>query len=69
VPAKTPDPIIKIIHQEALKALNVPDTKDKILAMHQELIGSSQESFEKKFKSDIEKISKLIKDLGIPIQD
>jgi len=37
--------------------------------MHQELIGSSQESFEKKFKSDIEKISKLIKDLGIPIQD
>jgi len=69
VPAKTPDPIIKIIHQEALKALNVPDTKDKILAMHQELVGSSQESFEKKFKSDIEKISKLIKDLGIPIQD
>ena len=69
VPAKTPDQIVKIIHQEALKALNSPDTKDKIFAMHQELVGSSQESFEKKFKSDIEKTSKLIRELGTPIQD
>jgi hypothetical protein len=69
VPAKTPDYIVKIIHQEAIRALNTPDTKDKIYAMHQELIGSSQAGFEKKFKSDIEKVSKLIKESGIPIQE
>jgi tripartite-type tricarboxylate transporter receptor subunit TctC len=66
-PAKTPAAIVNRLHQEIVRALNLPDVKEKFLNSGAETVGSSPEQFAATIKSEIAKWDKVIKDTGIKL--
>ena len=66
-PAKTPGAIISRLNQEAVRAINRPDVKERFLNAGLEIVGSSPEQFAAIIKSDIARLSKVIKDAGIKL--
>ncbi len=66
-PAKTTAAIINRLNQEIVRVLNQPDVKDKLLSAGIEAVGNSPEQFATLVKSEIAKMSKLIKDAGIKV--
>jgi len=69
VPANTPRDIIQRIQVEAVKALRMPDVRDRLPALGQEPVGSTPDEFEAKFKADIAKFVRIVKEARIPLQD
>jgi tripartite-type tricarboxylate transporter receptor subunit TctC len=68
VPAKTPPEVVAKIHREAAKIVGDPAVAKRLLAMGNEPVGSTPEAFDKKFRADVARFAKLIKDAGIPQQ-
>ncbi len=64
-PAKTPAAIIARLNQEIVRVLSLPDVKEKFLNAGVEVVGSSPEQFAATIKSEIAKMSKVIKDAGV----
>ena len=64
-PAKTPAAIITRLNQEVVRAMNMPDTKERMLNIGEEVIASSPEQFAATIKADIVRLGKLVKDAGI----
>jgi tripartite-type tricarboxylate transporter receptor subunit TctC len=69
VPAKTPREVVVRIQQEAAKSLNAPDVRARLQATANEVVGSTPEAFAARFKADLEKFAKVVKDANIPLQD
>jgi tripartite-type tricarboxylate transporter receptor subunit TctC len=63
--AKTPDAIIRRLHQEIVRALQQPDTREKLFNAGTEVLTMSPEEFTAKLKSEFSKWGKLIKEVGI----
>ena len=64
-PAKTPAPIIKRLNQEVVRVLKQPDVKEKFFNTGVETVGSSPEQLAAMAKSEMTRIGKMIKDVGI----
>ena len=64
-PAKTPRPIINKVHGEVVKALNLPDVREKLVAMGSDPVGSTPEEFYAHIKVEIERWGKVIRDNNI----
>ena len=64
-PAATPAPIVNRLNQEVVRAINLPDIKEKFLSLGIETVGNSPQQATAAVKSEIAKVSKLIKDAGI----
>jgi tripartite-type tricarboxylate transporter receptor subunit TctC len=58
-PAKVPREIVQRLNQEMLKALALPDVKEKLAALGADVVGSSIEETATIFKTDIAKFSKV----------
>jgi tripartite-type tricarboxylate transporter receptor subunit TctC len=69
VPAGTPREIVHSIYRESAKALAAPDVQQRLRAMNNEPVGSSPEEFTAKFKADVEKFARIVREVGIPPQD
>ena len=69
VPASTPREIVGIIQRAAAKALTAPDLIERLRVGGNEAIGSTPEEFEARFKADLAKFAKIVKDAHIPLQD
>ncbi len=69
VPAKTPRAIVEAIQREAVKALNAPDVRDRILAMGQEIVGSTPDVFAAKYKENLAQFARIVREGRIPLQD
>ena len=67
VAAKTPDAVIKRLNQEVIRALSLPDIKEKLLGAGVEPVGSTPEQFAAEIKSEIAIMAKVIKDAGIKL--
>ena len=67
VPAKTAPEIINRINQEIVRALNLPEVKEKFLKSGVEAVSSSPEQFGAAVKADMSRISKVIKDANIKV--
>jgi len=67
-PAKTPAPIISRLNAEVVRALNQPDVKAKFFAAGADTVGNSPEEFAAIIKTDIARVSKIIKDAGIKVE-
>jgi len=63
-PANLPQPIVKRLHDELIKALNQPDIRGRIEADGSEPVGSSPEEFRRFMHADLEKWAKLVKESG-----
>ena len=64
-PAHVPQPIVKRLNQEIVKALNAPDSRSKMDAAGLVVIGNTPEEFAAMVRSDYEKRGKLIRAAGI----
>jgi tripartite-type tricarboxylate transporter receptor subunit TctC len=63
-PAKTPDAIVRRLNQEIVRAFEKPDVRDRLLKNGQEPVGGSPAQLTDYVKSEVARVSKLIKDLG-----
>mgnify|MGYP001592736697 CR=1 FL=1 len=63
-PAKTPQPIIELLHRETVKLLRLPETRASYLKLGAEPVGNTPEQFGALIKSDIEKWGKVVKATG-----
>jgi tripartite-type tricarboxylate transporter receptor subunit TctC len=64
-PAKTPAAIIKRLNQEVVRAMNLPETKERLFSVGEEIIASTPEEFAATIKTDMARLGKLVKDAGI----
>ena len=64
-PVKTPASIIRILNEEVVRVVNTADVKEKFFKAGLETVGSSPEQFAAAIKSDLARMSKVIKEAGI----
>ena len=64
-PAGTPGPIINRLNQEMVRFLKLPDTRQKLLEQGVEPVANSPEEASAWMKSEMARVGKIIKDLGI----
>ena len=64
-PAGTPRDIIRRLNEETVKAMQSPETRDRLRADGSEVLASSPEEFEKWIVSEIRKWSQVIRQAGI----
>ena len=69
VPAKTPRAIVERLNQEAVKALNDPEVRERIVALGQEPVGGTPQEFDARFRADLATFARIAKEAGIPPQD
>lgn len=67
--AGTPQEIVTKMHAEVVRILGLPDVRESIVNMGNEIIGSSPEEFAASYKADIAKFARLVKDAHVPLQD
>ena len=65
VPGATPPAILARLHQELLKVLQQPDVKARLEGEGAEIFGTSPEQSAATIRSEIERMGKLIKQLGL----
>jgi tripartite-type tricarboxylate transporter receptor subunit TctC len=63
-PASMPQPLVRRLHDELVKALNQPDVKSRIESDGSEPVGSSPEEFRRFMRADMDKWAKLVKESG-----
>lgn len=68
-PARTSGDIVETIQRAAVKALAAPVIRDRLPSLGQQAIGSTPQEFDAKFRADMAKFAKIIKDARIPMQD
>ena len=64
-PAKTPVGIINRVNQEIVRLLARPEIRERLANVGIEAVGSSPAEFADRVKSEMSRMSKLIKDAGI----
>lgn len=64
VPAKTPDPVIEKLNQALVKAIQMPDVKEKIEKMGSDVTTGTAEDFGRRLKQDREKWGPIIQESG-----
>jgi tripartite-type tricarboxylate transporter receptor subunit TctC len=65
VPSKTPRDIVVKLNQEMLKALALPDVKERLATLGADIVGTSPEQTAAIFKADVAKYTKVAKEAGI----
>jgi tripartite-type tricarboxylate transporter receptor subunit TctC len=63
-PANMPPPLVKRLHEELVKALNLPDVRAHIEGDGSQPVGSSPEEFRRFMHADLDKWAKLVKESG-----
>lgn len=66
-PARTPKTIITKLNRETVRVLNMPDVRERLLAMGAEPVGSSVEEFAAFMKFERERWGKFIKEIGLKL--
>lgn len=66
-PAKTPDDIIRKVHDAAVKALNSPEVKERIRGTGSDIVGNSQAEFAAEIKNELARSQDVVKKQGIKI--
>lgn len=61
-------PVINRLHQEIVRHISRPEMKELFLKSGVELVASTPDGFAEAMRSDIAKMGKLIKDLGLKIE-
>jgi tripartite-type tricarboxylate transporter receptor subunit TctC len=64
VPARTPAAIIAKVNQDVVRALNVPDVREKMLAQGMEPVSKTPEAFSQYIQSEIAKWAGVVKTSG-----
>jgi tripartite-type tricarboxylate transporter receptor subunit TctC len=65
VPAGTPKEVVALLHREIVRALALPDVKERLAAIGFATDGNTPEEFEAEIKSDVARWAKVIRDANI----
>jgi tripartite-type tricarboxylate transporter receptor subunit TctC len=68
-PAGTPRGIVDRLQRETAKALGAPDVRERLRGLGGDIVASTPEEFEAKFKSDLAMFARIIREAKIPLQD
>ena len=68
VPAGTSKDIVARMHGDIVKALRLPDVRDRMSGLGADVVGSTPEEFAAFLKSDAAKWAKIVKDSGARIE-
>jgi tripartite-type tricarboxylate transporter receptor subunit TctC len=68
MPAGTPREIVARIQREVAHAIALPDTQARLKTMGNEPVASTPEEFAAKFRADVAKFEKVVREAGIPKQ-
>jgi tripartite-type tricarboxylate transporter receptor subunit TctC len=66
-PAGTPAPVIRAINAAVLKAIAMPDTRERLVAQGYDVLGGSPEEFARLIQSDVKTYSRVIKEARITL--
>ncbi|MEO7728415.1 MAG: tripartite tricarboxylate transporter substrate binding protein [Burkholderiales bacterium] len=66
-PARTPDAIVRRLHQGLVQAMKSPDIVERVAAMGNEPVGSTPAEFDKFIRDEIPKWAKVIKEAKISL--
>ena len=66
VPAGTPKEIVDLLNREIVKAMALPDVKEKCAQLGFDPIANKPDEFAAYIKKEVEKWGKVIKDANIP---
>ena len=64
-PAKTPRAIVNRLHADAVRALNAPDTRERLLGLGADPVANTPEQYTEFMKNEIAKWTKVIRAAGI----
>ena len=64
-PAKTPRPVISKLHDEVVKALKLPEVRDRLAGQGAEPVGSTPEEYDAFVRTESAKWAKVCKEAGI----
>jgi tripartite-type tricarboxylate transporter receptor subunit TctC len=65
VPARTPKEIIAVLHHESVRAIALPDVKERLTALGFDPVGGTAEEFAAQIKTEIVRWQKVIRDANI----
>jgi tripartite-type tricarboxylate transporter receptor subunit TctC len=68
VPAKVPAPIVDRLHREIVKALQMPDMKDRFTGEGAEIVGNSPKEFATFFEAEIKKWADVVRQSGTKLE-
>jgi tripartite-type tricarboxylate transporter receptor subunit TctC len=68
-PAQMPAETLRLINEAAVKAIQAPDIRERLLAQAQEPVGSSTREFAARFQSDVATFKEVVRKAQIPPQD
>ena len=68
VPAGTPQAIVTKLHAEVVKALALPDVKDRLATMGADGVGDTPRHFAAFIRAEIPKWAKVVKDAGLKVE-
>ena len=66
-PAGTPPEIVKRLNAEIVKALNLPDVREKLSGLGAEIVADSPEEFSALVKAEVEKWAEVVKKSGAKV--
>jgi tripartite-type tricarboxylate transporter receptor subunit TctC len=66
-PAKTPAAVIKRLNQETVKALHLPDVREKLSGLGLEAVGGTPQQYAVHLKEELAKYGRVAKAAGIKL--
>ena len=67
VPTGTPPAVINRLHQAIVKAIAIPDVKERVSGLGADLVGNAPDEFRAFLKKEISTWSKVVKEVGMRI--
>ncbi len=68
-PSGTPRVIVERLQREIAKAVLAPDVRERLTGLGGEIVASTPEEFDAKFRSDLAMFARIVRDARIPLQD
>jgi len=68
-PVGTPREIVERLQRETAKALNAPEVRERLTGLGGEIVASTPEEFEAKFRTDLAMFARIVREARIPLQD
>jgi tripartite-type tricarboxylate transporter receptor subunit TctC len=68
-PAKTPAPVVQVLHREVIRVVNLPDIHERLVATGHRVIAGTPQQLAEKVRRDIERTRQIMRDSGMPQVD
>jgi tripartite-type tricarboxylate transporter receptor subunit TctC len=56
-------------YRETARVVALPDVRDRLVGMGSEIVASTPEAFATRYRADVARFLKVVKESGIPLQD